>query len=85
VEDHAALFDKAESVATAPAPVPANQATPAPSAPTVANPAGWICGAKTTCGQMSSCDEVKFYLKQCGLKNLDRDSDGALCASLCNR
>ncbi len=41
------------------------------------------CGAKTTCSQMSSCDEARFYLRQCGLKNLDGDGDGVPCASLC--
>ena len=61
--------------------------TPAPSKPAPAAkptaPPGWTCGTKTTCGQMSRCDEAKFYLTQCGVKNLDRDGDGVPCASLC--
>ena len=80
VEDYAALFGQAAPVGTAPAPVPAAPATPASVA---ANPSGWTCGAKTTCGQMASCDEAKFHLTQCGLKGLDRDGDGVPCASLC--
>ncbi len=52
-----------------------------PSKPTVANPSGWVCGAKSTCGQMASCEEAKFYLTVCGVKRLD--GDGVPCASLC--
>ncbi|MFO1424354.1 MAG: endonuclease [Candidatus Competibacteraceae bacterium] len=52
------------------------------AAPPAASP-GWTCGAKTTCGQMNSCDEAKFYLTRCGVKSLDRDGDGIPCASLC--
>lgn len=81
VDDYAAIFGKAAPVAAAPTPAPA---TPAP-APVAANPAGWSCGTKTTCGQMSSCEEAKFYLTQCGAKSLDRDGDGIPCASLCHR
>ena len=73
VADYAVLFGKPAPVATA----------PAPAAPVAANPSGWTCGIKTTCGQMASCDEAKFHLTQCGLKGLDRDGDGIPCASLC--
>jgi len=78
VENYAALFGKA-------APAPSTPATlPAPAL-VAAHPAGWACGAKSTCGQMSSCDEAKFHLIQCGVKSLDRDGDGIPCASLCRR
>ena len=73
VEDYAALFGKTAAVTSA---------TP-PAAPVAANPSGWTCGTKSTCGQMASCDEAKFHLTQCGLKSLDRDGDGVPCASLC--
>jgi hypothetical protein len=48
-------------------------------------PAGtaFVCAGKTQCGQMSSCEEAKFYLNQCGVKSLDRDGDGVPCKSLC--
>ena len=75
VEDYAAIFGKAAPAVPAPA-------TPAPVA---ANPSGWTCGTKTACGQMSRCEEAKFYLSQCGVKRLDGDGDGVPCASLCNR
>lgn len=42
------------------------------------------CGAKRTCGQMSSCEEARFYLSQCGLSRLDGDHDGVPCEKICN-
>ena len=41
------------------------------------------CGSKSTCGQMTSCEEANYYLKQCGLGRLDRDKDGIPCESIC--
>ncbi|MCB1919582.1 MAG: excalibur calcium-binding domain-containing protein [Candidatus Competibacteraceae bacterium] len=32
---------------------------------------------------MSSCDEAKFYLTQCGVSSLDGNKDGIPCESLC--
>ena len=45
--------------------------------------AGGPCGEKRTCGEMSSCEEARFYLTQCGLSRLDKDKDGTLCEALC--
>nr|WP_235661078.1 excalibur calcium-binding domain-containing protein [Candidatus Hamiltonella defensa] len=47
-------------------------------------PAQWTCGAKRTCSQMTSCEEARFYLKQCGLSGLDRNQDGVPCEKLCS-
>lgn len=41
------------------------------------------CAGKSTCAQMVSCDEAKFYLAVCGVSRLDRDGDGIPCESLC--
>jgi endonuclease YncB( thermonuclease family) len=41
------------------------------------------CGNKKHCTEMSSCEEAKFYLTQCGVKSLDGDGDGVPCESLC--
>lgn len=41
------------------------------------------CGSKRYCTQMTSCAEARFYLKQCGLRKLDKDGDGVPCESLC--
>lgn len=46
-------------------------------------PSGAQCGAKSTCGQMTSCAEARHYLDDCGLSKLDRDHDGIPCESLC--
>ena len=41
------------------------------------------CGNKKHCTEMSSCEEAKFYLTQCGVKSLDGDGDGLPCEELC--
>ncbi|QQS55105.1 MAG: thermonuclease family protein [Candidatus Competibacteraceae bacterium] len=41
------------------------------------------CGTKRTCGEMTSCEEARFYLDRCGVKRLDRDKDGVPCEALC--
>jgi deoxyribonuclease I len=89
VEDYAALFGGARATIPALA-TPAAPVTPAPApAPEIAtapaHPEGWTCGAKTTCGQMESCEEAMFYLTQCGVTRLDGDGDGVPCNRLCNR
>ena len=45
--------------------------------------AGGRCGEKRTCGEMTSCEEARFYLTQCGLSRLDKDKDGTPCEALC--
>lgn len=45
--------------------------------------ASFSCGAKRYCTQMTSCEEARFHLKQCGLSRLDADGDGVPCESLC--
>ena len=90
VEDYAALFGKATATPeSTPAPTvqpsPPAKAPAKPITPAAASLSGWTCGTKTTCGQMSSCDEAKFYLNTCGVKRLDGDGDGVPCTKLCNR
>lgn len=46
---------------------------------------GFTCSGKTTCPQMVSCDEAKFYLYSCGVKSLDRDADGIPCETICKK
>lgn len=41
------------------------------------------CEGKRTCSQMTSCEEARFYLTQCGVSSLDRDKDGVPCESIC--
>lgn len=41
------------------------------------------CELRKTCGQMTSCEEARFHLQQCGNGRLDGDSDGVPCESIC--
>ncbi len=43
----------------------------------------FACGAKRSCGEMSSCAEARFYLQRCGQTRLDGDGDGIACEALC--
>jgi endonuclease YncB( thermonuclease family) len=63
---------------------------PSPQTAAVARPAagaagtrGADCGNKKYCSEMSSCEEAKDYLTQCGVKSLDGNGDGTPCESLC--
>ena len=47
-------------------------------------PKKFTCGTKRYCKEMTSCEEAKFYLENCGLSKLDGDGDGVPCESLCN-
>ncbi len=65
--------------ASAPAP-----ASPAASAPKpAATSGGFTCAGKRYCREMTSCEEAKFYLTQCGVSSLDGNKDGVPCAKLC--
>jgi micrococcal nuclease len=44
---------------------------------------GASCGSKKHCSEMSSCEEAKYYLVQCGVQSLDADGDGTPCENLC--
>jgi len=41
------------------------------------------CGTKTSCSEMTSCDEAMYYYETCGLTSLDEDADGVPCDDLC--
>lgn len=41
------------------------------------------CGSKRYCREMVSCEEAKFYLRQCGRTSLDGDKNGQPCESIC--
>lgn len=52
--------------------------------PALAITAGaYSCSPRKTCGQMSSCEEARFHLEQCGNTRLDGDRDGVPCEALC--
>lgn len=37
------------------------------------------CSQQLYCGQMTSCEQAKFYLEVCGHKARDSDNDGMPC------
>ena len=41
------------------------------------------CGSKRFCKEMISCQEVRYFLNECGVDSLDRDGDGVPCEKLC--
>ena len=62
------------------------KAAPAPTAPTAAPTAsggGFTCSGKRRCGEMTNCEEARFYLNTCGVRSLDGDKDGVPCEKLC--
>jgi endonuclease YncB( thermonuclease family) len=42
------------------------------------------CGTKQYCREMTTCPEAQFYLKECGLTQLDGDGDGVPCEIICH-
>ena len=69
--------------ATASAPAPRAPAAPT-AAPTPATTSGgFTCAGKRYCREMTSCEEAKFYLTQCGVGSLDGNKDGVPCQKLC--
>ncbi|MFY9261987.1 MAG: thermonuclease family protein [Gallionella sp.] len=61
---------------------PYQESAPAPT-PIAAAPRGMSCGNKKYCNQMTTCEEAKYYLNQCGVKRLDGNGDGVPCENLC--
>jgi hypothetical protein len=43
------------------------------------NKAQYRCDGRTYCSQMASCDEAKFFLKNCPGTKMDGDGDGIPC------
>lgn len=50
---------------------------------TAAAAAAFECGSRRYCREMTSCEEAKFHLRECGLERLDGDRDGIPCESIC--
>jgi len=54
-----------------------------PKAEPTSTPTNSSCGSKRYCKEMTSCEEAMFYLTQCGLSHIDKDSDGTPCEKVC--
>lgn len=61
----------------------ANEKGGAAGPATETNSKGFTCGSKRYCKEMTTCEEARFYLTQCGLSRLDGDGDGVPCEALC--
>jgi hypothetical protein len=57
---------------------PSVQPTPTSSAPYEAAPA-YRCDGRIHCSQMASCEEAKFFLRNCPGTQMDGDHDGIPC------
>ena len=63
-------------------PASATAPVPAPTSPPASG--GFTCSGKRYCREMTSCEEAKFYLTQCGVRTLDGNHDGIPCEKVCN-
>ena len=41
----------------------------------------YVCAGKVYCSEMTSCDEAKFYQRNCPGTKMDGDGDGIPCES----
>ena len=62
---------------------PAARAPASPTAAPTSAASGFTCAGKRYCREMTSCEEAKFYLTQCGVATLDGNRDGVPCETLC--
>ena len=69
------------ATASAPATRALSASTAAPTS--AASSSGFTCAGKRRCGEMTSCEEAKFYLTSCGVRSLDGNHDGVPCEKLC--
>jgi predicted negative regulator of RcsB-dependent stress response len=58
----------------------ANDSAAAPRSPVDAAPStSFKCDGRTYCSQMTSCEEAKFFLRNCPGVKMDGDNDGIPC------
>lgn len=62
---------------------PAQQPTARVQQPAAPQEPSFSCSPRKNCGDMSSCAEARYHLRQCGRGGLDRDKDGVPCESIC--
>jgi cold shock CspA family protein len=61
-----------------PAPPPVAPVVPAPAAPPLLVPE-YACDGRTRCQQMHSCEESRYFLRNCPTVQMDGDGDGEPC------
>jgi hypothetical protein len=60
-----------------------DRATAPAKPPALARKSSGRFGEKRFCKEMTDCDEARYFLNVCGVKQLDGDGDGRPCESLC--
>jgi endonuclease YncB( thermonuclease family) len=57
--------------------------TPRSKSPPLASKVVGRCGEKRFCKEMTNCAEARYFLNECGVKQLDGNHDGTPCEALC--
>jgi len=57
----------------------AQKIEPGASFPKTNNDGRFTCSGKIYCSEMTSCDEAKFYLRNCPGTKMDGNNDGIPC------
>lgn len=55
------------------------QAQPAEPVPMASMPQRFSCDGRTMCSQMNSCEEAKYFIRNCPNTAMDGDNDGVPC------
>jgi cold shock CspA family protein len=58
---------------------PVGEATSVKLAAPESAPSRYSCDGRTMCSQMSSCDEAKYFIRNCPNTEMDGDRDGVPC------
>jgi micrococcal nuclease len=80
---HGSCADAQKAPATAPSSAPSKSPQTSALPPELTKPASsstrFACGGRTHCRHMRSCDEAKYFLKNCPNMKIDGDRDGIPC------
>jgi cold shock CspA family protein len=76
VYGYTGLYGKSDTVSAVDTGKPAENVNPIPDQEATAE---FQCDGRTSCSQMRSCDEAKFFLKHCPDGNMDSNHDGIPC------
>lgn len=69
--------------ATATATAHLSQASGEPVEVAESAPPSFHCDGRTRCSEMTSCDEARFFLRNCPGVKMDGDGDGLACEDRC--
>jgi len=59
-----------------------NKQTPQPeNSPEIVSTENFSCDGRVWCSEMTSCDEAKYFIRNCPGTKMDGDNDGIPCES----